>query len=902
MLDGRSSDKTWVVSDLTSKIAFQNELFKEMDIIPDESLLRAQELWLILIKRLRGDLKIISSETAQIYARQILSRSEVEWHQRPGVSQLVLGYLHILIPILSHDENSEAIKDFFTKNIESYNKWGHWYLLAKEIFETFKEDKFIIPTWASSILVNEDGFSDVWNRKIIFDLAAQLQPIESELILTLSKHLDVEVIVPHPSWKEEYSKALKSYELLISGKTPKLEGESPSPFAHNYHKFTTQLAEIQDACALVRKNIESGIEPKKIAVCAPDIGVYWPVLSEYLKTEGIPYQRKIQTPLKTFPEILNWLSRLKVEAGHLEFSDLEARVFSDTSDMDAVNSDPVIDYANFHSLYINLYDDQDIKRSTKVSNLFRLEHHEKTIGLQEFISWSLKFWKESWDQDRLTLLIDKLYSDVPMRLKFDLKTWLSLAESFAAKLEITTDEGYQEGLYCIDLVSLKDLDVKCVYMLGLTDQALRSISTTLISESDIERLKMDYGFIIAEPERTELEFEVLWNLENPDTKLTLSYPQTNFDGDQMSPSIVWFKGAAEKHNNSEIPIRLAAPSRMMQIQGASFETIAELRSWEAFEGKQRRINEDLGGEPAKWGLSNHVDKISASQVEDYLNCPFINASKKIFCLVDLPDIDLDIDYLTRGRLLHGVAEAIYREYPNLDIEKHKIPEIFEKVRAELETPVFDKNIWDGQRIKYIKMIENFIEFEKEWRARFPVIQKVMHEQEFSVFVEVDTGKIVTKKSDKSIELRGRIDRVEVDEKESVCVVVDYKFSSDSYSNHDKWLEKNELQLALYSMAIEAGALKRSYEVVGAVYYGFKNLNRNKGMLVMGAEDGMFELSNRGKSKIDLNKKSEVYQAVSETIKAAMASMQAGDYNPAPKDVKNCSSCHWRTLCRAPHLN
>src|SRR5690606_38227820 len=115
MLNGGSADKTWIVSDLTSKIAFQNELFEEKNIVPDESLLRAQELWIFLTKRLRGDLKFISSETAQMYARQILASSEVEWHRRPGVSQLILNYLHILIPILTHENNSEAVKDFFTK-------------------------------------------------------------------------------------------------------------------------------------------------------------------------------------------------------------------------------------------------------------------------------------------------------------------------------------------------------------------------------------------------------------------------------------------------------------------------------------------------------------------------------------------------------------------------------------------------------------------------------------------------------------------------------------------------------------------------------------------------------------------------------------------------------------------
>src|SRR5690606_13671967 len=127
--------------------------------------------------------------------------------------------------------------------------------------------------------------------------------------------------VPNPSWKNEYAKALKSYALLISEKVPKVEEEEHNR-SHSYHKLTTQLAEIQNICSALRKNIEDGSTRNKIAICAPDIGIYWPVLAEYLKTEGIPYQRKIQTPLTTFPEIMNWLARLKIEAGYLEYADL----------------------------------------------------------------------------------------------------------------------------------------------------------------------------------------------------------------------------------------------------------------------------------------------------------------------------------------------------------------------------------------------------------------------------------------------------------------------------------------------------------------------------------------------------------------------------------------------------
>lgn len=886
-------DKTWVVSDLTSKIAFQKELFETQKIIPDESLLRAQELWIKLTKRLRGDLRFVSSETAQMITQQLLANADDEWKKRPGVSRLVHSYMQILLPLLSHEQNFDAMKDFFLKTPDTFQKWGHWYLLSHEVYKYFLNEKMILSTWASSILVNENDFATVWNRKLIFDLGAQIQPIESELILHLSKYLDVEVIVPHPSWKEEYSKALKSYEILISGKAPTSE-KMDTANSRAYFKFTTQLAEVQNLCSELRKQIKAGAKPDEIAIAAPDIGVYWTVLCEYLKIEGIPYQRKIQSPLKTYPEIMNWISKLKIEAGEVEYADLEINSYSETEKLP-------LKYDEFQSLYSNLYEASDLKRNKNIEKLFSLKNQSKFLTVKEFLSWSLTLWKETWSQERLNILIEKLLGEVPSHLKFETKEWVRLLDSFSSRLEITIDEGYPEGIYCIDLVSLKDLELKHVHLLGLTDQALRSMTTTLISEFDIQKLKQDYGFVVAEPERTELEFEVKWNLENSKNTVSLSYPQTDFDGNQMSPSIVWLTGAIEEHGD-KIPLKIPECTRLLQIQQSEYPTISKLQGWLDADKKLERLKADQGEEIKNWELQNHLEKISASQIEDYLKCPFINASKKVLSLNDLPDLDLDIDYQTRGRLLHGVAELIYRNHPDLKVDSSEISKYFDQVREEIGTPIFDENVWFGQKKKYMKMIDTFLIFEKEWKAKFPDIKEQYQEKDFEIWIDIESGVISKDKTGNSVLLRGRIDRIDVDQKEQSCVVVDYKFDSSSKFNHNKWIDENELQLALYAMAIEKGALNKNFEVLGAVYYGFKKIDREKGFLVQEADGYMYSVGNRKSHKITLDKKVELYGKAQELVKLTLMGMKAGDYNPKPTEVSICKKCNWRNLCRAPHLS
>lgn len=887
------AQKTWVVSDLTSKIAFQKELFKSQKLIPDESLLRAQELWIKLTKRLRGDLRMISSETAQLFTQQILSKADEEWKKRPGVSRLVHSYMQILMPLLSHDQNFDAMKEFFKNNLESFQKWGHWYLLSREIYNYFLEQKMILSTWSSSILVNESEFQEVWDRKLIFDLGAQLQPVESELIQHLSKFIDVEVIIPHPAWKEEYKKAMKSYDILISGKVPTTEAvENKSP--RNYMKFTTQLAEVQNLAAELRRQIESGVKPSEIAVAAPDIGVYWSVLYEYLKIEGIPYQRKIQTPLKTYPEIMYWISKLKIEAGEIEYADLEINTYAEAEKLP-------LKYDEFQSLYTNLYEMSDLKRNKNVEKLFSLKNQSKLMTVKEFITWGLTLWKESWSQERVNILIEKLLGEIPPHLKFESKEWVRLVDSFSSRLEITTDEGFPEGVHCVDLVSLKDLDLKHAHLMGLTDQALRSMTTTLISEFDIQKLKQDYGFVVAEPERTELEFEVKWNLDSTKINFSISYPQTDFDGNQMSPSIVWLTGAINQHGD-KIPLKIPETSRLLQIQQSEYKTVSELQGWVDADKKLERLKADQGEEVKPWDLSNHLEKVSASQIEDYLKCPFINASKKILSLNDLPDLDLDIDYQTRGRLLHGVAELIYKHHPDLKVDATEISKYFDQVRLEVGTPIFDENVWAGQKKKYMKMIDSFLVFEREWQVKFPDIKEQYQEKDFEIYIEIETGNISKTPTAESVLLRGRIDRIDVDQKEQAVVVIDYKFDSASKFNHNKWIDENELQLALYSMAIEKGALNKKFDVIGAVYYGFKKIDREKGFLTLEADGYMFSVGNRKSHKITHDKKLELYGKAQEVIKETLKGMKAGEYNPSPSDVSICKNCNWRNLCRAPHLN
>src|SRR5690606_527441 len=109
----------------------------------------------------------------------------------------------------------------------------------------------------------------------------------------------------------------------------------------------------------------------------------------YFKTEGIPYQRKIQTPLRTFPEIMSWISKLKIESGEIDFADLEINAFADSEEIP-------LRYDEFQSLFTNIYEQTDLSRHKSIEKLFSFKSGTKSLSVQEFAAWSLRYWKEAW--------------------------------------------------------------------------------------------------------------------------------------------------------------------------------------------------------------------------------------------------------------------------------------------------------------------------------------------------------------------------------------------------------------------------------------------------------------------------------------------------------------------------
>ena len=96
--------------------------------------------------------------------------------------------MNLMAPLLGNFSGPQKIREWFGINTESLQRWGGWYLLAEELFDTLIKEKRTSLYWLSSLLQSQDlDWQVYWNRPLIFDLGSQITQVEAEIIKNLSQ-------------------------------------------------------------------------------------------------------------------------------------------------------------------------------------------------------------------------------------------------------------------------------------------------------------------------------------------------------------------------------------------------------------------------------------------------------------------------------------------------------------------------------------------------------------------------------------------------------------------------------------------------------------------------------------------------------------------------------------------
>jgi len=839
---------TWIASDLPTKNKIQNILLKNQTCLPEDAVLRINELWRKILARLHPDCELASNQFAQMYLAEWLKKRDISWARHPNSATTLIEYISVLMPVIVQPQARELMREWLKQNTDVFLRWGGWFELACEAWDYFSVKKILAPTWVSGFLSQSENFETIWPRQLRVDVGPDMTPLENELFKSLAKNSDVFVYCGD--------------QVLANDQVGR----------YQCRRFATVLAEVKEAVAYTRRWLDEGIDARDICIVAAKIEEYWPVLSEHLDFEGIVVNKDKVLHAQSLIGFGRWLARLRIEAREIDPTFLEADHYQQ-------QNSPGLAYDKFRQLFSKIYDENDLSRDQKIKSLYEFKFTaNQHLNRDQFFSWAVRFWAE--DISKLEGIVAKILQECPGHFELELRSWLSYLTALVAKNEIRLTVGNPAGVQCLNIDATLGLTSKKVILLGLHDEALTENTSVAVTQYDAEKINRDLGFGLANIENNKNQYYAERILRGGNEDVVLMFSASDFNGDILAPSLFWLKAALDAGVDVE-EIFLPQPTRWDEY----LESMSHEQSFVKDNINIRQLPEL---------------KFSPTQLKKYVDCPFVFLSEKLFHLSDLPDIDLDVDAMTSGRILHAALQEILNpEGPKL-YSRQAISETLDNIRTKLALPVADERLWPAKKENYIKTLEKFIVFESEWRNRFP--------KTVTVGKEVRISGELALSDDLRIAVTGQIDRI--DSAPSIgnlgvinYVVMDYKTSAGGLTNHSGWIKNDDWQLLFYATCIEEGLTDLpAGDVIAAFYFVLSNMSREKGYRILSDTNNLYETTTRNKSPLTV----EALQILKQTFKTRMLeivkNIQSGEFKAKPTDYKLCYECKWNTLCRAPHLN
>ncbi|MBS1970177.1 MAG: PD-(D/E)XK nuclease family protein [Bdellovibrionales bacterium] len=889
--------QSWVVSDLRTKLEMQKLLIARQGYFLDSAVLRASDLWKQLLKRLSPDLRIVSKDFARSLLRSFVDQNSEAFQINSTSEKSLFNYMTQLAPLALAADSDEQISKWFEDHPEISLRWQSWYLLARIALRwMIHEKKVIIADWIPSYLQEIDGLETAWDHDLIVDLGSEVSTVEAEVFQRLSHKQEVLVIEPRPVWHEEFKYLLQPYEYLRpqAAKVEVLKPLGGAPAPVETLRLSGMLAEVKNTCSQIRTWLAAGVKPAQIAVIAPDIEMYWPVMSSYLEQEGIPFQKDLSVKLQSLPALQQWIATLRAQTSRVTSADLEVSFY-------ARPEAQMLRYEEFVALFKAIYGEEDLAREEKVYKLYHgIDDLSKTLSRDQFLAQALKSWQRGEKQtDMLIVVLREVFQNAAAKIELSYKEWMTYLENILANKEMKAVNGSAEGIVVTQLMSAQSYKMSYKIFLGLCDENLKNRERSHILGADLNRLALDLGFYLEHPDHSFKEFQLRWLAEAPGEKNLYCFGLADFSGGLLSPSNFWMSLKPAE------AIALPGATRWDALQCAQDEKILDLRGRTTSEKElfNTRLEIDRGRMSIPSLELKQTPSLSASQIERYLQCPFVFASQKIFKLQDHPDLDLDEDARSKGTLAHALFEKLtYPEFRG-DLDDAQIDQVLEELKADNKVTLADPRLWTSMKRRYLALAKRFLQFEKEWRREFPDTVTLAAEKAFEFYFNPQNGEVHREAKEGTLKFSGKIDRIDRHRSTDHHVVIDYKSSHAAYKNHSAWLENQELQLLFYMWALEKEMLEEvSGEVVGAFYYSFKDFHREKGFQLEEHAGPLFRPAGRKGVKASGEDKKELLTKFEQIILEVVVKIQKGEIEPRPFDVKTCQSCEWSVLCRAPHLN
>ncbi len=222
-------------------------------------------------------------------------------------------------------------------------------------------------------------------------------------------------------------------------------------------------------------------------------------------------------------------------------------------------------------------------------------------------------------------------------------------------------------------------------------------------------------------------------------------------------------------------------------------------------------------------IQDHV--FTASELEDYLLCPFRFYAGAFLGLKSGWQRDVELTPPEMGNLVHRILERLLSEENGQDLGTAKIILSQEMSQILKEKPHLSPALLKLQRLKIERMLENFLQDLEEGRRGPDPLKPAFFEWEFGR----RTPPLKLQDAEgRDVFFRGRIDRIDVDTVQKRFLVVDYKTGSTRITG-SQILSGSSFQLPIYLFAV-GDLLLKDHEPIGCVYHQLSDMMKQDGLL------------------------------------------------------------------------
>ncbi len=857
-----------LVASLNNKIFWRNYFLEKVDLLTDDAVQRASDFWQKLLIYLPQNYSLVSPAFLKTFLTEFISDNELKL-QSDTVYRLLLDFQDILYAGDLH----EIFDEWLAVNIHKDETWLKHIDDLKIIVGVLEEKKWVTRDLLPALLYKyKDEISKNFNTKDIFiTLDFSLSVVETKLFLALSEANHIKVMIPvvkpivNFKWDYQIYKPLSEDSSLITSSkifkmlfAPNQGAEMLSVPVDKvvYSEFDTIIAEVVSVVGRIRQLLASGVPSADIAILSTSKERYTLIFDTFMQIEGLHSQSTLDSSLLGVKHLQNLIGRLKLKINKAETEELELSAFHDSKD----NT-----YADFAKNFTNIYQSQSFDTLLDKANITKSDEKKK-LTPNNFLDWLLEG-VDKIDSAPLTGILNDVPEDVELRHS----SWIQYLEQTLGAKFLRKSTIHDGVLQVLDVLESSLQENKHVFILGLNDRDIKEKQNAFIESAIIEKLATDLGFVFPSHFSQRRLLAILQVLQE-DNRVYLSYAKNDVSTELLEPSIFHF---LLPHDKSTI-----LPSYNLLLQSNRCNDIQTSDSTFA---------------------SYVMKRLSATQIETYVRCPFIFYAKNVLKLKDVNILDVDVDPMTNGNIIHQALAIIVanKSWPN--ISQKILAEAINESVLSYQKDIKEEKLIASYKVKAKEYLDAFLQFEVDWRRIYPDTKTIGIEYEINAYLD-NNGYFHREPGSNRYPFKAKIDRIDTDGRGNY-LVIDYKFKKSSqHTNISTWFSKGSFQLAMYSLLIEdIKEFEDLASVVGGIYYTLKPLERKKGFLLE-ANTGLYTYNGDKRSFISEDKKQAYYQDLRDKIKQSIAAIEDGKFGPNPLDIKKCDTCAWRNTCRASHLN